>query len=131
VAWGPSPVSVKYKTGLWALGSDARREAKREALALIPPGAPTSSIYYFAPHLTHRTKIYEFPAPWKPANWGVKGENLDDPADVEWLVLDRQPLGAEDAQLLDDLLGTQFEIKFERDDMVVAQRIRPRQTGEP
>ena len=44
-----------------------------------------------APHLTHRTKIYEFPDPWKAVNWGVNGENLDDPADVEWLVLDRTP----------------------------------------
>jgi uncharacterized membrane protein len=125
VAWGPSPVSVKYKSGLWPLGDDVRREAKRDALEMIPDGAPTSSIYYLAPHLAHRSKIYEFPAPWKPANWGVKGENLDDPADVEWLVLDRQPLGEEDKKLLESLLDTQFRVRYDRDDLVVAQRIRP------
>jgi hypothetical protein len=124
-------VSVKYKTGIWPLGDDSRRLAKREALEVLPSGAPTSSIYYLAPHLTHRTKIYEFPAPWKPANWGVKGENLDDPAGVEWLVLDRQPLGEEDKALLESLLGTQFRVRYERDDIVVAQRIRPARAGEP
>ncbi|MEY2477868.1 MAG: hypothetical protein QOG87_3183, partial [Actinomycetota bacterium] len=124
VAWGPSPVSVKYKSGIWPLGEDSRRATKQEALALIPSGAPTSAIYYLAPHLTHRAKIYEFPVPWKPANWGVRGENLHDPADVEWLVLDRGPLSEEDKALLESLLDTQFQVRFERDDIVVAERIK-------
>ena len=124
VAWGPSPVSVKYKSGLWALEDDPRRSIKREALDIIPAGAPTSSIYYFAPHLTHRERIYEFPAPWKPANWGVRGENLHDPASVEWLILDRRPLGEEDKVLFEALLARQFEVRFERDDIVVAERVR-------
>ena len=123
VAWGPSPVSVKYKSGLWPLGPDVRREVKREALAMIPDGAPTSSTYYFAPHLTHRSKIYEFPAPWKPANWGVRGENLDDPTAVEWLIIDRQPLGEQDKALFESLLETEFRVRYLRDDIVVAQRI--------
>mgnify|MGYP000418553938 CR=1 FL=1 len=123
VAWGPSPVSVKYKSGIWPLGEDSRRTTKAEALALIPDDAPTAATYYFAPHLTHRSKIYEFPAPWKPANWGVKGENLDDPALVEWLIIDRGPLGEEDKALFESLLGTQFRVRFDRDDIVVAQRI--------
>ncbi len=124
VAWGPSPISVKYRSGIWPLGEDARRATKAEALALVPDGAPTSAIYYLAPQLTHRTKIYEFPVPWKPSNWGVKGEDLHDPADVEWLVLDRQPLGEEDKALFESLLATQFEVRFERDDIVVAERTR-------
>lgn len=124
VAWGPSPVSVKYRSGIWPLGADARRATKAEAMKLIPDGAPTSATYYFAPHLTHRSKIYEFPAPWKPANWGVKGENLHDPRGVEWLLIDRGPLGEEDKALFESLLGTQFRVRYERDDIVVAQRIR-------
>ena len=131
VAWGPSPVSVKYRSGIWPLGEDARRQAKQEALALIPDGAPASSVYYLAPHLTHRNRIYEFPAPWKPANWGVRGENLHDPTTVQWLVLDRQPLGEEDERLLDSLLDTQFELQYQRDDIIVARRVRAGSQGEP
>jgi hypothetical protein len=91
---------------------------------MIPAGAPTSAIYYLSPHLTHRTKIYEFPVPWKPVNWGVRGENLDNPADVHWLILDRQALSADDNALLATLLRGQFAVRFDQSDIVVAQRVR-------
>jgi uncharacterized membrane protein len=125
VAWGPSPFSVKYHSGLWAQGADPRRAAKEAALAMVPARAPTSAIYYLSPHLTHRTKIYEFPVPWKPVNWGVRGENLDDPAGVRWLVLDRQLLNPDDKALLTRLLSGEFKVRFDRSDIIVAERVRP------
>jgi uncharacterized membrane protein len=125
VAWGPSPISVKYHVALWAQGPDPREPAKRTAVDMIPKDAATSAIYYLAPHLTHRTKIYEFPVPWKPINWGVNGENLDNPADVTWLALDRTLLSADDVALLNRLLTGEFAVRFDKDDIVVAQRIRP------
>ncbi len=125
VAWGPSPFSVKYHSGLWAQGSDPRRADKEAALDLVPAGAPTSAIYYLSPHLTHRVKIYEFPVPWKPTNWGVHGENLDNPAGVQWLVLDRQLLSADDKTLLDTLLSGEFALRFDHNDILVAQRVQP------
>src|SRR5438445_3843972 len=80
VAWGPSPLSTKYHSGLWPLGQeDSRDTARRAALALVPKAAPVAGTYYFNPHLTHRVKIYDFPEPWKAVNWGIAGENLDDP----------------------------------------------------
>ena len=131
VAWGVSPVSVKYKQGFWPFGPDARHEAKKQAKALIPPGEAVSAIYFMAPQLSHREKVYEFPAPWKPANWGVNGENLHDPAAVRWLILDRTLLNPEDKAMLEELLDGQFELRYDRDDMVVAERVRARQSGEP
>jgi uncharacterized membrane protein len=131
VAWGPSPLSTKYHAGLWPLGADPRLEAKRGALHVVPSGAPTSAIYDFAPHLTHRRKIYEFPVPWKNVNWGVRGENLDSPAGVRWVVVDRQLLGSNDRQLFGQLLATQFRVRYEREGIVVAQRVRAAFAGEP
>ncbi len=92
VAWGPSPLGVKYHNGYWPFGPDARLAAKEAAAALVPDGAATSAVYIFVPHLAHREKIYEFPVPWQTINWGVDGENPHDPAGVEWLVVDRQIL---------------------------------------
>ena len=125
VAWGPSPLSVKYHSGLWAQGPDARRESKQRAVDMVPEGSATSAIYYLVPHLTQRTKIYEFPVPWKPINWGVNGEKLDNPADVRWLVLDRTLLNADDKALLNQLLGGEFAVRFDQSDIVVAQRVGP------
>ena len=75
--------------------------------------------------MSRRTKIYEFPVPWKPINWGVKGENLDDPAGVRWLVLDRQLLNPDDKTLLAQLLAGEFTVRFDQQDIVVAERVQP------
>jgi uncharacterized membrane protein len=131
VAWGPSPVSVKYHSGLWALGADPRRAVMQTALDMVPAGAPTSCIYYLSPHLTHRTKVYEFPVPWRDVNWGVQGENLDNPADVRWLVVDRTALSTDDNALLTRLLSDEFMVRFDQSDMVVAERVRPPNGPQP
>jgi uncharacterized membrane protein len=125
VAWGPSPVSTRYRTGYWPLGPDYRVAIKEAAAAVVPDGAPTSAVYQFVPQMSHRTKIYEFPVPWKPINWGVDGENLHDPAGVEWLVLDRLLLRPDDTSLVAQLLAGEFVVRFDQDDIVVAERVRP------
>lgn len=129
VAWGPAPISTKYRTGYWPFGADARLATKQAAAALVPDGAPTSAVYQFVPQLSHRARIYEFPVPWKPINWGVDGENLHDPAVVQWIVLDRQILSPEDKTMVAGLLVNQFTIRFDKDDIVVAQRVNPPPPG--
>ncbi len=124
VAWGPSPISVKYHSGIWPLQSD-RQAAKDAAVDLVPDGAPTSALYNFVPHLAHRDRIYDWPVPWRNVNWGVEGEHLADPADVQWIVLDRSSISTEDKALLDHLLSHQFKLVMDRDDIVVARRIHP------
>jgi uncharacterized membrane protein len=124
VAWGPSPISVKYHTGIWPLQSD-RQAAKDAAVDLVPDGAATSALYNFVPHLAHRDQIYDWPVPWRNVNWGVDGEHLADPADVQWIVLDRSSISTEDKALLDHLLSHQFKVVMDRDDIVVARRIHP------
>jgi hypothetical protein len=133
VAWGPSPISTKYRTGIWPLQSD-RQSAKVAAVDLVPDGAPTSAIYNLLPHLAHRDRIYDFPVPWRDVNWGVNGEHLDDPDTVQWIAVDLREVGAEDRQLLDSLLEHQFRTRFLRDDILVAQRVHgptPAPAGRP
>ncbi|MDQ3898162.1 MAG: DUF2079 domain-containing protein [Actinomycetota bacterium] len=125
VAWGPSPISTKYHTGLWVGRGDPSLAAKKGAVDLVPARASASVSFEFAPHMTHRQKIYEWPVPWRNLNWGVRGENLDDPGGVDWLVIDRLLLTSEDAELLDRLLAREFTVVSERQSIVVARRIRP------
>ena len=125
VAWGPSPLSVKYRTGLWPLHPDTRATTKRHAINLVPRNATVTASYYFVPHMDHRERIYEFPNPWKEGNWGVRGENQHDPARVQWLVLDRALVAEGDLPVMSVLLDREFKIVFERQGIFVAKRTRP------
>lgn len=125
VVWGPAPWSAQYDSGIWPLRADPRNAAKAEAVRLVPDGAATSAIYNLVPHMTHRDLIYEFPVPWCNVNWGVEGEGLDDPADVDWIAVDTFLLGDEDRRMLDDLLAEEFSVRFDREGVMVAERVRP------
>jgi hypothetical protein len=122
MTWGASPISHDYDRGIWPLHADARNGVKAEALSLLPSGAATSAAYNLVPHIAHREKVYEFPVPWRAVNWGVDGEHLDDPAQVQWLLVDRQLLNPDDTALLEQLLRDEFVVRFERDGIVLAQR---------
>ena len=122
VAWGPSPISTKYHSGIWALQED-RQAAKEAAIAKVPDGQATSAIYNFLPHLAHRDDIYDFPVPWRNVNWGVRGEHLANPASVRYIVVDLHEVGPDDQALLARLLKHEFVVAYERDDIVVARRV--------
>ena len=123
VLWGASPLARNYRS-IWPTRADAHTVVQQHAVDLVPDDAAVSAPYNLVPHLTHRERVYEFPVPWCNINWGVAGENLDDPADVDWLVLDRRLLG-DDTALADDLLATEFTVRFESTDIVVAERTEP------
>lgn len=124
VAWGASPIATNFRApGIWALEDDARQGARRRALAIIPQGDPVSAAYNFVPHLTHRERIYEFPVPWRPNNWGVNGEGLHDPAVVKWVLVDRGALGPEDAGVFDQLVQREFKVVFSEAGFTVARRV--------
>jgi uncharacterized membrane protein len=125
--WGASPLASDYEQ-IWPLRSDARTALKDNAIAMVPSNASLSTAYNIAPHLTHREKVYEFPVPWCNINWGVDGENLDDPGRVQWLLIDRTLVTSNrDKLLLDDLLHGEFAIVSEQNSIVVAHRVQPGQ----
>lgn len=126
-AWGASPLASDYDN-IWPLKSDARTALKAEAVTMVPSDASLSTAYNIAPHVAHREKVYEFPVPWCNINWGVNGENLDNPAQVDWLLMDRTLVTSQrDRALLDDLLRNEFSIVSDRDGIVVAHRVHPPQ----
>jgi len=122
VAWGPSPIGAKFRSGIWPLSDDPRNAARRAAVALLPPGQPVSATYYFVPHVDHRTQVYDFPEPWKAVNWGIAGEGLPDPRGVRWILVDRQLFSDYDRALVDRLLATELTVRYERAGIVLAER---------
>lgn len=125
VAWSPSPLGVKFHSGMWARES-AHTEVVRAALERLPRDAGVSAAYYVVPHIAHRTDVYEFPNPFRAANWGIDDQDPPDPAAADYLVVDRAVLGATDAQLFDSLTraGGPFRVTFDVQDVVVARRVR-------
>ena len=121
--WGPSPIGQEFRRGWWVGPGDERLPAKRAALASVPHDAGVSATYLFVAQLTHRHRIYEFPNPFRPRNWGVRDENYPPATAADWLVVDRQLLGDEDEELFESLLdGGEFRVVSDRDDVVVARR---------
>jgi uncharacterized membrane protein len=123
LAWGPSPVGAEYDRGWWPPATDTRLDAKRAAIDAVPDDASVSAAYTFVPQLSRREKIYTFPNPWRASNWGYQDRDTDDPADVDWIAVDRASLGVEDQQLLEQILGNgSWRVVRERDDVLVAKR---------
>lgn len=85
--WSPSPVGNHFRTGVWA-GPNDRWDSFRHALDLVPAGAGLATNYFVVPQATHRTRVYEWPNPWMPGNWGIANRDPDPVTNVDWLVLD-------------------------------------------
>ena len=47
-------------------------------------------------HFTHRQIAYEFPNPWLSSNYGPSGNDVGDPATVDWVAVDTAGLGDKD-----------------------------------
>ena len=95
-------------------------------MSLVPDQGSASVHYNFAPHMTHRERIYEWPVPWLTINWGVKDENPHDPADVDWLLIDRLQMHDIDKPILARLVGNgEFAVRFEEQNILVAERVKP------
>jgi uncharacterized membrane protein len=133
VLWGCASYSRHYRDGTWPLGHDPRVATLAAAVRSVPVDASASVSYTIDTHMTHREKVYEFPVPWCNVNWGVRGEHLDDPADVQYLVLDRTQITdpaapggyGRNTALLDDLLSYEFTVVSDHDGILVARRVHP------
>ena len=88
---------------------------------------PSPRTYGLLPHLSHREQIYNWPNPFVMSYWGNDDDyRLPLPATIEYVVVDRQQVGATEQQLLADLIdGDPYEILFDQEDVVVARRVSP------
>jgi uncharacterized membrane protein len=80
-------------------------QARNQALAMIPAGAPVSAQFNLVAHLSHRVKVFEFPNPFRAANWGLNGDvhTASDRDGVRYVVADRSLLDQDQQTLLRDL----------------------------
>jgi uncharacterized membrane protein len=128
IAWSPSPISaVLDREPIWAEPSP-RHEVIREAMELIPDDASVTATYGILPHLTHREQIYDWPNPWIMAYFGNDdGYRLPDPSTIEYIILDRRNVGADQQELVDSLIapGGDFEVLFDQDEILVGRRRSP------
>ena len=145
LGWGVGPWSSNFRRGYWPIAPNENyfdvlagtlgprsewpvTEAKRAAVALVPGSASVSASFNVNPHLAHRAHVYEWPNPWIGTNWGICNvDNLDDPARVDWLIVDRSYLVGDPAQeaLLERLLHDEFAVRLEEAGVVAAERVRP------
>jgi uncharacterized membrane protein len=126
---GIGPWSHKYRQGFWALGEQGLSPAYRAALKVIPddPNVVTASPYFLTPHLTHRYEAYTFPNPWRPANWGVKGENPRSGNRVDYVVMNESILGDLDKSTYQTavVVSGEFTEVFRANEIVVWKRTKP------
>jgi hypothetical protein len=125
VLWGPSPIGAEYHKGWWPLAADPHQAAREAAVARMAGKDHISSTYDMVPHLSHRRYIYSYPNPFISDNWAVNGENLPDPNVVHWLMLDRNLVQGRNQALFDRLIADgEFQVTWERDNMVEAHRVK-------
>ena len=119
--YGPAPWSKDPVVGT-ASPADVPR---RQALALIPPDAPVSAQFNLVPHLTHRARIYEFPNPFRSANWGLDGDAhpARDQQELRYVIVDRGLLDKDQQQLFRDLrAGRDWATAFDSGGVVLLER---------
>jgi len=101
---------------------DASRDA---ALATVAPGEPVSAQFHLVAHLTHRTKAYEFPNPFRAVNWGLSGDGHSgaEVDAVRWVVVEPALLGQDDRNLLQRLQENgQWHVAYDSGGVEVLQR---------
>jgi uncharacterized membrane protein len=122
--YGPAP----WARDPVAIPAGPTDQARRQALALVPEGAPVSAQYNLVPHLSHRVEVYEFPNPFRAVNWGLAGDEHPPEAleRLRFVVVQRDLLGDQDRQLLDRLqAGSAWRTVMDRQDVVVLERREP------
>jgi uncharacterized membrane protein len=103
-------------------------QARRQALAMIPPDAPVSAQFNLVPHLSHRAEVFEFPNPFKTANWGLNGDvhPAGDQKELRYVVVDRSLLDQDQQTLLRDLRASpDWATKLDSNNVVLLERRGP------
>ncbi len=123
-AWGTSPLGRYHTERPWIGSDEPRIEAFENAAAVPRPGDPIVTTNNLTTHLSHRERIYTFPNPWIPSNWGLKDRKPDDPLALHWLLVDTWTLGdGPQRQLFESLLANGvYEVRSDEQGIIVAER---------
>jgi uncharacterized membrane protein len=125
LTWGVGPYSRNYRAGFWPLTTPSNQQSLEHAVSLVPSNASVSASYHLVPHLSDRAKIYSFPNPWRPRNWGINDLHQQDPKKVEWIVVSKVDLGNDDESLLEQILADpSIRMVYDDGNVVVARRTK-------
>jgi uncharacterized membrane protein len=124
---------VSYSEGPRENVADALRELdtsnmRYEVLKMIPSDAAVSADYSMDLHLVNRKVVYEFPNPFRPANWGRDDAKLPQHKidEVEYVIAERSMLGEKDFAQLETLASSgSWEFVFDDGNVVLLHRIAP------
>jgi uncharacterized membrane protein len=119
--FGPAPWS---RDRVVATSSPAD-QARRQALAMIPADAPVSAQFNLVAHLSHRVKIFEFPNPFRAANWGLNDDVhvASDQEALRYVVVDRSLLDKDQQTLLRDLQASpDWVTRLDSNNVVLLER---------
>jgi uncharacterized membrane protein len=122
--YGPAP----WARDPVAVAAGPVDEARRQAVALVEPGAPVSAQYNLVPHLGHRVEVYEFPNPFRAVNWGLAGDEHPPSAlqRLRFVVVQRDLLGEQDRELVDRLrTDPAWRTALDREGVIVLERQEP------
>jgi len=125
--WGLAPYSRDFRIGVWRDQPRSNVAQLDRAYALVPPQAGVAASWNMVTQFTHRPVVYEYPNPWVSSNYGPTGNEVGDPATIDWVVVDRVALGTKDLDLLARLVrpGNGFEVIMDEGGVTVAHRIAP------
>lgn len=93
--WGLAPFS-RHPVYPHAAPDSPSVLAVNRALAVIPADAVVSAAYPFVSHIDHRTRIYQWPTPFRAEYWGLyrqEGQRLPFAGQVQWVVIPSQLSG--------------------------------------
>ncbi len=96
----------------------------------VPPNAVLSSYHAFAPHLSHRTRIYTWPTPFRAAYWKTfkqEGQRLPFANEIQYVILPTT-LDA-DSESVWDPIRDDFKIVASNQAATLYKRIRPDPPG--
>jgi len=121
--WGLAPFSRDFRTE-WRSRPRTNVAQLELAHALVPPQAGVAASWNVVAHFTHRPVVYEYPNPWVSSNYGPTGNEVGDPTTVDWIVVDRRAIGANDRELLARLVGPGggFVVVLDERAVLVARR---------
>ncbi len=123
--WGVAPFSLSSASPSPGPDSPAVR-ATDALLREIPPGAAVSASWPIVAHLTHRTRAYQWPTPFRATLWGLyrqEGQRLPSAGTVRYLVIPTHRSGT-DGEVFDSI-ARQFRLIGSTGTWSVYQRVSP------
>jgi uncharacterized membrane protein len=121
----------RYGPALWSKdrvfpAASAQDATRRAALEVVDPDEPISAQFHLVTHLTHRTRAYEFPNPFRAVNWGLAGDGHGQAEidAVRWVVVEPTLLGQEDRNLFERLrTSADWRVPYDSGGVVVLERV--------